>query len=143
MTVEAMPVRVRVKKKVIMKRRAKLLQDHQVHRGLRGTINKKKIRALTLRRVQHGGSHLNFFWSERGTERKTNNVLLTSGFEKLIMVQRAQQTAPCWLLCILPPAGCSEGIKFTDFLPYPFVNAMRYQKCLERQYIDKGCHEKK
>ena len=44
MTVEAMPVRVRVrvKKKVIMKRRAKLLQDHQVHRGLRGTINKKK-----------------------------------------------------------------------------------------------------
>ena len=43
MTVEAMPVRVRVKKKVIMKRRAKLLQDHQVQRGLRGTINKKRL----------------------------------------------------------------------------------------------------
>ena len=41
MTVEAMPVRVRVKKKVIMKRRAKLLQDHQVHRGLGGAINTK------------------------------------------------------------------------------------------------------
>ena len=41
MTVEAMPVRVRVKKKVIMKRRAKLLQDHQVHRGIGGTINTK------------------------------------------------------------------------------------------------------
>jgi hypothetical protein len=41
MTVEAMPVRVRVKKKVIMKRRAKLLQDHKVHRGLGGAINTK------------------------------------------------------------------------------------------------------
>ena len=43
MTVEAMPVRVRVKvrKKVIMMRRAKLLQDHQVHRGQGGAINTK------------------------------------------------------------------------------------------------------
>ena len=53
------------------------------------------------------------------------------------MIQRAPQTAPCWLSCRLPPAGCSKGIKFTNLLPYPFVNAMRYQKCFERQYIDR------
>ena len=73
MTVEAMPVRVRVKKKVIMKRRAKLLQDHQVHRGLRVPLIKKETRALTLRGSPMWGQPLELFWSERGIERETDD----------------------------------------------------------------------